>query len=126
MGNVLEANLAAAKLRGAGINAQVEPTNAFAATGLSITLNDQGVGILVPESQVEQAEEVLEEFRAESSGAEGGTAIEEEGEEIGDEAGEKSGMPEKESDHHLSWGCILLILLAVAVVVVGLSFLRRR
>ncbi len=68
MGSVLDANLAAAKLRGEGINAQVEPTNAFSLTGLDITLNDQGVGVLVPESQAAKAAEVLEEFGREKCG----------------------------------------------------------
>lgn len=69
MGNVLEANLAAAKLRGEGIRAQVEPTNAYAATGYDAFLNAKGVGVLVPQSQAEEAATVLEEFGREKQGA---------------------------------------------------------
>ncbi len=121
MGNVLEANLAAAKLRGEGINAQVEPTNAYALSGLDITLNDQGVAIMVPESQVEQAEAVLEEFRAESSGASlavGEADAEMDADAEAEEAAvdEPAAEDEKEADYHLSWGWIILILLAVIAV----------
>jgi len=123
LGNVLEANMAAAKLRGEGINALVEPTNAFAATGLTITLNDQGVGILVPESQVEQAEAVLEAFREESSGA-GGAAVEAEVE--GEEGGEPATTEEKGTDQHLSWKGLVVVLLAGAILGAIMYLLLRR
>ena len=60
MGNLLEADLAVDRLWDEGLDAQSEPTNA-----VITSLNDQGTTILVPQSQAEQAAEVLEEFEKE-------------------------------------------------------------
>ena len=131
MGSVLEANLAAAKLRGAGVNALVEPTNAFAATGLVISLNNKGVGILVPESQADRATKILEEFERESLGegrTEGAEEMEGEPEALEEEGGEDdepAGTEEKGVDLPLSWWWFLLIMLAAAAIVLFFAFLMR-